>query len=100
MAKAAKSEAGGGQTVAITLPIAFQPAEGYEAQQAAEGRVQLGDGPRTHIDAMLGPVEAAAFMHLRAGLRRDNAKLACGRPVWSNPDVLRWLMQQVAAQAV
>jgi len=96
----AKAETNNGPAVAIEIPIAEGDAQGYEAQRVSEGCVSLGDGPRTHIDAMLGPIEAAAFIRLRSGLRRERAQLKCGRPVWSNPDVLRWILQQVAAQAV
>jgi hypothetical protein len=35
---------------------------------------------------------------MRNGLRDRNAKLANGKPVWTNVDSLRWLMEQVAAE--
>lgn len=93
MAKA-KAEANTGASVAIAIPFAASDALGYEAQQVQAGHLQLGEGRAAHIDAWLGAVEAATFVEIRAGLRKAGARLNNGREVFSNPDVIRWLMQE------
>lgn len=85
--------------IIITIPVGEPPESGYEAQKAHAGRVVLSQRA-VHIDANLGEAAAIAFLRLRNGLRDRNAKLGNGRPVWSNPDALRWLMEQVAAEVV
>jgi hypothetical protein len=85
----------------IAVPLGDMPSiQGYEQEQCAAGMVTIeGYPPRVHIQAQLGPEAAMAFMRIRNGLREQNAKLGNGRPVYSNADTLRWLMEQVAGEA-
>jgi hypothetical protein len=83
--------------IIISIPIGDAPGEGYEAKQAISGKVNLSQ-PTLHLEAQLGPEAATAFLRMRNGLRDRNAKLANGKPVWTNVDSLRWLMEQVAAE--
>lgn len=81
--------------VTVELPIGELPAEGYELDRAHGGKIAIGSRG-THVDAQLGGDAAEAFLRVRNGLRDSNAKLASGRPVWSNADALRYIMEQVA----
>jgi hypothetical protein len=92
--KAAVEEAA---EIIISIPIGDGPEPGYEAQQVRSGKVTLSQ-PTLHLQAQLGPEAAAAFIRIRNGLREQNAKLCGGRPVWTNVDALRWLMERVAAE--
>lgn len=83
--------------IIISIPIGDGPEEGYEAQQAKSGKLMLAQ-PTLHIQAQLGPDAATAFLRIRNGLRERNAKLVGGRPVWTNVDALRWIMEQVSAE--
>lgn len=85
------------EEISITIPIGDGPPDGYEALQAQRGKVSLSQ-PTLHIDAQLGPEAAMAFLRMRNGLRDSNAKLGSGKPVWTNVDALRWLMEQVSAE--
>jgi hypothetical protein len=85
------------RTVSLSIPLAESQAVGYEVQQADVGVVRF-DGVNTlHVNVQLGPAPAKAFLSMLAGLRAGNAKLLDGKPVWTNADGLRWLMEQVAA---
>ncbi len=83
--------------IIITIPLGIPPDSGYEAQKAAGGKVEFSQ-KSAHVDAQLGAEAAVAFLRIRNGLRDKAAKLLSGRPVWSNADALRWLMEQVAAE--
>lgn len=83
-------------SVMVELPIGELPESGYEVQCAHSGSVDL-TSRGVHVDAQLGQEAAEAFLKVRNGLRNASAKLATGRPVWSNADALRWMMEQVAA---
>lgn len=83
--------------IMISIPIGDCPADGYEAKQAQGGRVQFAQ-QSLHLQAQLGPEAATAFLRIRNGLRDQNAKLGGGKPVWTNVDAFRWLMEQVAAE--
>jgi hypothetical protein len=85
--------------IILTIPLGEPPHAGYEAKQAHAGKVSLVQ-QAVHIHANLGELAATAFLRIRNGLREKNAKLASGRPVWTNTDALRWLMEQVAAEAM
>ena len=80
-------------TIVIEVPFAQPvPVVGYECEQAESGVVSVG---RTglHVNVQLGPKAARGYMRLRNGLRESNAKLADGRPVWTNADALRFLLE-------
>lgn len=81
--------------VTVELPIGDLPCDGYELDRAHSGKIAIGSRG-THVDAQLGGDAAEAFLRVRNGLRGSNAKLASGRPVWSNADALRYIMEQVA----
>lgn len=83
--------------IIISIPIGVGPEEGYEAKQAQSGKLMLSQ-PTLHIQAQLGPEAATAFLRIRNGLRERDAKLSSGKPVWTNVDALRWLMEQVSAE--
>ena len=86
------------EEISISIPIGDGPEPGYEEKQARSGKVMLIQ-PKLHIQAQLGEEAATAFIRMRNGLRDQAAKLASGRPVWTNVDALRWLMEQVSAEA-
>lgn len=81
--------------VTVELPIGDLPPGGYELERAHSGKIAIG-ARGTHVDAQLGGDSAEAFLRVRNGLRESNAKLASGRPVYSNADTLRYIMEQVA----
>ena len=83
--------------IIISIPIGDGPRAGYEAKQAEGGKVQFVQ-QSLHLQAQLGPEAATAFLRIRNGLREKSAKLASGRPVWSNVDAFRWIMEQVAVE--
>jgi hypothetical protein len=85
------------QEIMIAIPIGGPPEAGYEAKQAQAGKLSLSQ-PTLHIQAQLGTEAATAFLRIRNGLRSKNAKLCGGRPVWTNVDALRWIMEQVSAE--
>lgn len=80
-------------TIVIEVPFAA-PVEvaDYEVQQAESGVVAVG---RTglHVNVQLGAKAARGFMRLRNGLRLQSARLADGRPVWTNAEALRYLLE-------
>ena len=87
------------EMVEITVPFAH-PVEtkDYEGEQADSGVVSVG---RTgvHVNVQLGAKAARGFMRLRNGLRTSTARLADGRPVWSNADALRYLLESMVDAA-
>lgn len=93
MAKDSKSE------VALRLPVASTRLKGYELELIKQGNVSLDDDGRLHVNVWLGKAEAEAYCRLRAGLREARATTSEGKPVFSNNDVLRWLLQQVVSQS-
>jgi hypothetical protein len=83
----------------LELPIGAPPVAGYEDKQVHSGKVSLAPRrSRLHVQAQLGPEAATAFIRIRNGLREQNEKLSDGRPVWTNVDTLRWMMERVAEQ--
>lgn len=83
--------------ISITIPMGEPPADSYESKQAASGKVSLTQ-KSLHLQAQLGPEAATVFLRIRNGLRDINAKLAGGRPVFTNVDALRWLMERAAEE--
>jgi hypothetical protein len=86
-----------GLEIMIAIPIGVAQPDGYEAKQATSGRVNLSK-PTLHIEAQLGAEAAMVFLRVRNGLRERNAKMANGKPVWTNVDALRWVMEQISAE--
>lgn len=82
--------------VTLNLPLGELP-DGYERQQAEGGKLSMSQRSGTHLQVQLKPHEAETFLRIREGLRATNAKLDDGRPVWTNPDVLRYVMAAVSA---
>lgn len=81
--------------VVVELPLGLPKSEGYEKELAEGGKVQFDQGPR-HLQLQMKPEEAQMFLRLRDGLRSSSAKLDDGRPVWSNADVMRWLLLEIS----
>ena len=76
------------QSVLIEVPLGTPPNDdSYEQQKVNRGIVS--------VEAKLGKQAAIAFVRVRNGLRAQNAKLENGRPVWSNADTIKWMMEQV-----
>lgn len=50
---------------------------------------------RAHIDGHLRGPHGAILIRMRVALIESHAKLAGGRPVHSNVDVLKWLLEQI-----
>lgn len=87
------------ETVAIEVPFAPPvAAKDYEVEQADSGVVAVGR-VGVHVNVQLGPKAARGFMRLRNGLRRANARLADQRPVWTNADALRYLLESMVDAA-
>lgn len=85
--------------VMLELPIGDPPNEGYEDKQAASGKINLAPRrSRLHVQAQLGHEAAITLIRIRNGLRDMHATLVDGRPVWTNVDVLRWMMEKAAEQ--
>lgn len=80
------------QTRTIEVPFGdLPPSRGYEAQEVECGRIGLG----LHVNAQLGREDAETFIRIREGLRSTNGRLKDGKPVWTNVEVLKWMMEQV-----
>lgn len=79
----------------ITVPLGDFVPEGYERETVAGGRLTAHD-PGLHLNLVVGKELAEQFLRMRTGLRAEHAKLPDGRPVFSNADVVRWLLSQVA----
>lgn len=62
--------------------------------------VPLGEPPhrfdQIHIEGWLRGDAAHTFARLRQALRDQGARTADGREVRTNPDILRWIMEQLA----
>lgn len=81
----AKAKAVTAETAIIEVPIAEPDASTYIARETGDIKVRLDrDG-------------AAAFRRFHAGLLRDGAKIADGKPVRSKADAVRWLFANLAA---
>lgn len=78
-----KIERTGMRDIALTLPLAdVLPSESQRDS-------------RLRIDTSFDRKHREAFMQLRSGLRQSNARLSDGRPVWSSPDVIRWMCESI-----
>ena len=64
-------------------------------------KVPLGEPPhrfdQIHIEVLLHRDDAHTFARLRQALRDQDARTADGREVRSGPDIIRWLMEQLAS---
>lgn len=65
--------------------------------------IPLGEPPhrfeQVHVEGWLRRDAANTFARLRQALRDQGTRTANGRTVVSNPDVLRWLMEQFDASS-
>ena len=78
----------------ITVPLGeASAAVGYEIESAEAGRITA-NAPGLHLNLSVGREQAIFFSRIRAGLREQNATLPDGRPVFTNADVVRWLLSQ------
>ena len=78
----------------ITVPLGKLPNSGYELQQSEEGKIRIGQAA-VHINAQLGREQAITFLRIRDGLRKSNARLGDGKPVWTNVETLKWVLEQM-----
>lgn len=66
--------------------------------------IPLGEPPhrfdQVHIEGWLRRDAAHTFARLRQALRDQDARTEDGRPVKTNPDILRWLMEQFASPPI
>lgn len=85
-------------TLKIDLPLGEIPI-GYECDQASGGRLSMSPRGGTHLQVQLKPAEAKTFLRIREGLRAKGEKLDDGRPVWTNPDVLRFILSRITSEA-
>ena len=79
----------------LTVPIGISPNGDYEGDQARCGKVRFEERGGLHINSQLDAENAITFLRIRNGLRERNARLANGRPVHTNVDALKWMMEQV-----
>jgi len=80
---AAQPEAG--ETISVAIPDAAPDEGSYIASESG------------NLDVRLEGRELIAFRRFHAGLIRDSAKLADGRPVSSKADALRYLFGSLIA---
>ncbi|MDX9862472.1 MAG: hypothetical protein RBS99_16295 [Rhodospirillales bacterium] len=89
------------------MPVATEEQPAAAPVQIVERRIELvtvevplGEPPRrfdqVHIEGWLRGDVAHTFARIRQALWDQGAKTADGRPCKSNPDVMRWLMEQFA----
>lgn len=68
--------------------------------ETVEVSIPLGEPPHrfdeVHIEGWLRREDANTFARLRQALRDQGATLSNGKEVRSNPDIMRWLMEQFA----
>lgn len=82
--------------ISIALPVVEageQP--GYQSELIEAGELPLDISP-ARFNVSVGGRGASAFVRVRNGLREQNAKLQDGRPVYSNADALRWILDAIA----
>ena len=84
--------------VSITLPFGNCESSGHQGNRIAAGNVEI-SSRGTHINVQLGAKAARAFARVRNGFREAGVRLPDGRPVWSNADALRYLMETLADAA-
>ena len=89
-------------------PEPIEPAPPSPPVQVIERRIELvtveiplGEPPhrfdQVHIEGWLKRDAAHTFARLRQALRDQDAKTQDGREVKTNPDIIRWLMEQFAS---
>lgn len=49
-----------------------------------------------HVDVQLDPVQRTSLSRLLSGLRQAGERLDGGKPVGSNADAVRWLLERLA----
>lgn len=63
------------------------------------GAIQMDAHASRHVDVQLDREQANMLKRIRAGCDDQNARLANGRRVVSNADVIRYLLELTAGQA-
>lgn len=71
--------------VSIDVPLAEFPPHGYATR---------------HIEVRLTENQAHTLKRIFTALERDGAKLASGQPIRKAPDVVRYLLDEIADRAV
>lgn len=87
----ATAEAG---EVQLVLPVGGGEQAGYQRELVEAGEVSMETG--THLNVQVGPRGAKAFVSVRNGLRDAGARLKDGRPVYTNADALRFILDLIA----
>jgi len=82
-------------TGTICVPLAQAKLVGYEKDQVEEGKIRLENSSAQYIGLRVGPEIAQKFQLIKNGLVAQGSALQCGRPVFSNADVLRWMMENI-----
>ena len=96
--KAEQDARGDVAQVEVAFPIGDGDEVGYHRQLTEGGDVPF-EARGVHLNVQLGTKAATAFVRVRNGLRSSGAKLADGRPVWSNADALRYIFEAMAEAA-
>jgi hypothetical protein len=95
-------------TTAPTVQVIEPPTQPSPPVKVIERRIEtivieipLGEPPhrfdQVHVEGMLWRDHAHTFVRLRQALQDQDSRTADGRKVKTNPDVLRWLMEQFAS---
>lgn len=95
--KASPSSPSGVAEVVVSFPIGDGEAVGYQRQLVEGGEVPFEGQRGFHLNLQIGKDAAMAFTRVRSGMIARGATLPNGRPVWSNADVLRCILEQIAA---
>lgn len=83
--------------VSVILPVGDAVPVGYQQQLVEGGEVPFEGQRGFHLNLQIGKDAAMAFTRVRSGMIARGATLPNGRPVWSNADVLRCILEQIAA---
>ena len=81
--------------IQLTLPVGSVEQSGYQSELIAGGEMSL-DVTAAHLNINVGARGASAFVRVRNGLRAAGSKLQDGRPVWTNADALRFIVDAIA----
>ena len=81
--------------IQITLPVGGGERPGFQRELVEAGELSL-DVTAVHLNINVGRRGAAAFVRVRNGLIARGAKLEGGRPVFTNADALRFIVEEIA----
>lgn len=81
--------------IVVRIPIGDGHEVGYQQQLLDSGELDI-ESRGVHVNVQLGRKATIGFAMARSGLRQANARLADGRPVWTNAEVLRYIFDAIA----